>query len=227
MLFRSRRRLTIPFDRPFTGGQSEQKELIKFNAKGEPQGEFAPLLPGLVNWLLDMDENTMREYLMETSKKVKFFQRYEKMQNLRSNPLLDWIEHKLVYDPGVAAAVGFTKNAPMGSSNLYANCDKWLYASYAEFCRQCNVGVMSRNRFEPLFLDICAHQLKIKVFAKRNTRGLRVINVTIRESSPKYEGWPSVVEVAADKEKYKEFYGMELNPDTNAKIEDELDTTDE
>jgi putative DNA primase/helicase len=223
----ARRRLTIPFDRPFTGGQSEQKELIKFNSKGEPQGEFAPLLPGLVNWLLDMDESTMREYLMETSKKVKFFQRYEKMQNLRSNPLLDWMEHKLVYDPGVHTAVGFTKNAAMGSSNIYYNCDKWLYASYAEFCRQCNVGVMSRNRFEPLFLDICAHQLKIKVFSKRNTRGLRIFNVTIRESSPKYEGWPSVVEVAADKEKYKEFYGMDLNPDTSAKIEDELDMTDE
>lgn len=223
----ARRRLTIPFDRPFTGGQSEQKELIKFNSKGEPQGEFAPLLPGLVNWLLDMDENTMREYLMETSKKVKFFQRYEKVQTLRSNPLLDWMEHKLVYDPGVQTAIGFTKNSAMGSSDFYYNCSKWLYPSYAEFCRQCNVGVMSRNRFEPLFLDICTHQLKIKVFCKRNTRGLRVFNVTIRESSPKYEGWPSVVEVAADKEKYKEFYGIDLNPDTNAKIEDELDTTDE
>jgi putative DNA primase/helicase len=223
----ARRRLTIPFDRPFTGGQSEQKELIKFNSKGEPQGEFAPLLPGLVNWLLDMDENTMREYLMETSKKVKFFQRYEKVQTLRSNPLLDWMEHKLVYDPGVQTAIGFTKNSAVGSSDFYYNCSKWLYPSYAEFCRQCNVGVMSRNRFEPLFLDICIHQLKIKVFCKRNTRGLRVFNVAIRESGPKYEGWPSIVEVAADKEKYKEFYGIDLNPDTNAKIEDELNTTDE
>jgi putative DNA primase/helicase len=220
----ARRRLTIPFDRPVTGTQAEQKELIKFNSKGEPQGEFAPLLPGLVNWLLDMTEETMREYLMETSNRVKFFQKYEKMQNLRSNPLLDWMEHKLIYDPGVSSAVGFTKNAPMGSSNIYAQTDKWLYASYAEFCRQCNVGVMSRNRFEPLFMDICTHQLKIKVFAKRNTRGVRIINVAIRDSNIKYEGWPSVVEVASDKEQYKEFYGMDLNPDSNAKMEDELST---
>lgn len=220
----ARRRLTIPFDRPFTGTQAEQKELIKFNSKGEPQGEFAPLLPGLVNWLLDMSEDTMREYLMETSKKVRFFQKYEKMQNLRSNPLLDWMEHKIIYDPGVSSAVGFTKNAPMGSSNIYAQNDKWLYASYAEFCRQCNVGVMSRNRFEPLFMDICTHQLKIKVFAKRSTRGVRIINVAVRESDIKYEGWPSVVEVASDKDQYKEFYGMELTADTNAKMEDELAT---
>jgi phage/plasmid-associated DNA primase len=220
----ARRRLTIPFDRPFTGTQAEQKELIKFNSKGEPQGEFAPLLPGLVNWLLDMPEETMREYLMETSKKVEFFQKYEKMQNLRSNPLLDWMEHKLIYDPGVSSAVGFTKNAPMGSSNIYAHNNEWLYASYAEFCRQCNVGVMSRNRFEPLFMDICTHQLKMKVFATRNTRGVRIINVAVRDSNVKYEGWPSVVEVASNKEEYKEFYGMDLAVDSGAKMEDELST---
>lgn len=222
----ARRRLTIPFDRPFTGGPNEQKELIKFNPKGEPQGVFAPLLPGLVNWLLDMSEEEMREYLMETSKKVKFFQKYEKMQNLRSNPLLDWMEHKIIYDPGVSSAVGFTKNAPMGSSHIYANQDKWLYASYAEFCRQCNVGIMSRNRFEPLFIDICKHQLKINAFPMRNTRGMRVVNVAVRESSPKYEGWPSIVEVSSDKEKYKEFYGMSLEANSDATMEDELEITD-
>ena len=222
----ARRRLTIPFDRPFTGGPNEQKELIKFNSKGEPQGVFSPLLPGLVNWLLDMTEDEMREYLMETSKKVKFFQKYEKMQNLRSNPLLDWMEHKIIYDPGISSAVGFTKNAPMGSSHIYANQDKWLYASYAEFCRQCNVGIMSRNRFEPLFIDICKHQLKINAFPVRNTRGMRVVNVAVRESSPKYEGWPSIVEVSSDKEKYKEFYGMSLEVSADATMEDELEITD-
>jgi phage/plasmid-associated DNA primase len=222
----ARRRLTIPFDRPFTGGPNEQKELIKFNSKGEPQGVFSPLLPGLVNWLLDMSEEEMREYLMETSKKVKFFQKYEKMQNLRSNPLLDWMEHKIIFDPGISSAVGFTKNAPMGSSHIYANQDKWLYASYAEFCRQCNVGIMSRNRFEPLFIDVCKHQLKIDVFPMRNTRGMRVVNVAVRESSPKYEGWPSIVEVSSDKEKYKEFYGMKLDAKVDATMEDELEITD-
>ena len=224
----ARRRLTIPFDRPFTGGPNEQRELIKFNHRGEPEGDFAPLLPGLVNWLLDMSEEEMRSYLMETSKRVEFFKKYEKMQNLRSNPLLDWLEHKVIYDPGIASAIGFTKNAPMGSSNIYANQDKWLYASYAEFSRQCNVGVMSRNRFEPLLMDILTHQLNLKVFSKRTTRGVRVINIAVRESSPKYEGWPSVVEISSDRQKYQEFYGIDFAADNGAKIEDEYEIeTDE
>jgi hypothetical protein len=146
------------------------------------------------------------------------------MQNLRSNPILDWMEHKIIYDLGVSSAIGFLKNAPMGSSNLYSNHDKWLYASYAQFCRECGVNVMSRGRFEPLLLDICTHQLKLKVFSKRNTRGLRIFNVMIRESSPKYEGWPSIIEVASDKQQYKEFYGMELTADNSLTIEDQVDT---
>jgi phage/plasmid-associated DNA primase len=223
----ARRRLTIPFDRPFTGGPNEQRELIKFNQKGEPEGDFAPLLPGLVNWLLDMTEEEMRSYLMETSKRVEFFKKYEKMQNLRSNPLLDWLEHKVIYDPGVASAIGFTKNAPMGSSNIYANQDKWLYASYAEFSRQCNTGVMSRSRFEVLLMDILTHQLDLKVFSKRTTRGVRIINVSVRESSPKYEGWPSVVEISSDRLKYKEFYGIDYSAESDVRMEDDLEISDE
>ncbi|MGB0975350.1 MAG: PriCT-2 domain-containing protein [Prolixibacteraceae bacterium] len=217
----ARRRLTIPFDRPFTGGANAQKELMKFNHKGEPEGIFSPLLPGLVNWLLDMSEEEMREYLMETGKKVKFFQKYEKMQNLRSNPLLDWMEHKVVFDLGIRSSVGFTQTV-IGGSSVYKNKDKWLYASYAEFCRECNVGIMSRNRFEPLFLDICAHQLKMNVYAKRNSRGMGVINVAVRESDSKYENWPSIVEVSSNKSKYEEFYGVSLDPTKDATIEDDL-----
>ena len=219
----ARRRLTIPFDRPFTGGPNEQRELIKFNQKGEPEGDFAPLLPGLVNWLLDMTEEEMRSYLMETSKRVEFFKKYEKLQNLRSNPLLDWLEHKVIYDPGVASAIGFTKNAPMGSSNIYDNQNKWLYASYAEFSRQCNTGVMSRSRFEVLLMDILTHQLDLKVFSKRTTRGVRIINIAVRESSPKYEGWPSVVEISSDRQKYKEFYGIDYSAESDVRIENEYE----
>ena len=85
---------------------------------------------------------------------------------------------------------------------------------------------MSRNRFEPLLIDICKHQLKINAYPLRNTKGMRIVNLAVRESSEKYEGWPSVVEVASDKEKYKEFYGMSLDVNADAKMEDELEIHD-
>ena len=215
----ARRRLTIPFDRPFTGGQAEQKELIKFDNKGNPQGEFASLLPGLVNWLLDMSEDDMRSYLMETSKHVDFFQRYEKEQSLRSNPVLDWMSQHVVYDPGSKSVVGTCKNA-QGSNNFYQNWQQWLYASYAEFCRSCNVGFVGRGRFEVLFFDICKHQLKLNVFSKKTNKGLMVFNAVTRESNPKYEVYPSIVEVAANPQKYTPVYGMDITAPTDATMDE-------
>ena len=206
----ARRRLTIPFDRPFTGGQAEQKELIKFDSKGNPQGEFAPLLPGLVNWLLDMNEDDMRSYLMETARHVDFFQAYEKEQSLRSNPVLDWMSQHIVFDPGINSVIGKCIY-DQSSGNRYKGWDKYLYPSYVEFCKACNVGFVGRARFEVLFIDICKHQLKLNVYSKKETRGMRIYNAAVRESNPnKYERYPSIVEVASDTEKYKELYGVDV-----------------
>jgi putative DNA primase/helicase len=215
----ARRRLTIPFDRPFMGGQAEQKELIKFDNKGNPEGEFASLLPGLVNWLLDMPEADMRSYLMETAQHVDFFQKYEKEQSLRSNPLLDWMSQHLVYDPGMFSYVGTCKNA-MGSSNFYQEWERWLYPSYAEFCRSCNVGFVGRARFEVLFFDICKHQLKLNVFNRKTNVGLQVFNVIVRGSNAKYKNYPSVVEVAANPQEFIQLYGVDISAPTNATMED-------
>ena len=111
----SRRRLTIPFDRPFEGGPSEQKELIKFNRQGEPGGIFADMLPGLVNWLLDMSEQEMREYLMSTEKKAPFFAQFNSEQILNSNPMLDWMENNLIYAPGTVSLIGKRVKTPPGT----------------------------------------------------------------------------------------------------------------
>jgi phage/plasmid-associated DNA primase len=217
----ARRRLTIPFDRPFEGGQAEQKELIKFDPKGRPQGVFAPLLPGLVNWLLDMSEEEMRSLLMETGKRIDFFGKYEKTQSLRSNPILDWMDHKIVFYPNARTVVGFCRTSQGGTGGYYDNKDRWLYASYAEFCRNSNVNIMSRGRFWPLFLDICSHQLKLNVFGKKDVTGMHIFNVAIRESNmEKFIKVPSIVEFAANPDKHKEEY-PELFLPTSEKIEDD------
>ena len=217
----ARRRLTIPFDRPFEGGQAEQKELIKFDSKGKPQGSFAPLLPGLVNWLLDMTEDDMRSYLMETGKKIEFFRKYEKTQSLRSNPLLDWMDHKLVFQPGAAVFVGVCQPNASGTGGYYDKHDRWLYASYAEFCRNSNVNIMSRGRFEPLFLDICKHQLKMNVYSKKQPGGMQVFNVALKASNaPRYATYPSIVEFATNPDRYKGEY-PELFAQSNETIEND------
>jgi len=219
----ARRRLTIPFDRPFKGSAAEQKTLIDMDDNGNPFGIFASMLPGLVNWLLDMPESDMREYLMETNAKVPFFARHHREQILKSNQIMDWMEHCLVFAPGASASIGLAKYAAQGSSNTYAHADSWLYASYCEFTRSSNSNLLGRSRFETLLMDVCVHQLNLNVYKKKETRGLRVINVACRTSDPMYKDYPSIVEVGLNKEKWKEQYGdvLENKKDETIDIQEE------
>ena len=87
---------------------------------------------------------------------------------------------------------------------------------------------MSRGRFEPLLLDICKHQLKLNVYAKSGNKGMRIFNLALRDANPKYDVYPSIVEVSSDKEKYKSFYGVTLDEpaidkqDVNQEVQGEL-----
>ena len=209
----ARRRLTIPFDRPFTGSSAEQRTLIDMDDRGNPLGDFASLLPGLVNWVLDMPESEMREYLMETNKKVNFFAKHHREQILKSNQIMDWMEHCLVFDPGASAPVGLAKSAPSGSSHIYMAHDKWLYASYCEFSRASNSNILGRSRFETLLMDVCVHQLALNIYKMKDRRGMRVVNIACRTGDPKYEKYPSIVQVGLNKEEWREQYGNMLDKD--------------
>ena len=203
----ARRRLTIPFDRPFTGSSAEQRTLIDMDDSGVPFGDFAKLLPGLVNWLLDMSEMDMRQYLMETNQKVGFFAKHHREQILKSNQIMDWMDHCLIFDPGNSAPVGLAKNSQPGSSNVYVSWDKWLYASYCEFSRGSNSNILGRSRFETLLMDVCVHQLRLNIYKFKDRRGMRVKNLACRSSDQKYSDYPSIIEVGLNKDKWRAEYG--------------------
>ncbi|NDC49626.1 MAG: hypothetical protein EBZ61_11220, partial [Micrococcales bacterium] len=221
----ARRRLTIPFDRPFTGNSAEQRILIDMDDNGRPFGDFANLLPGLVNWVLDMSEAEMREYLMETTKKVAFFAKHHSEQILKSNQIMDWMEHCVVFDPGVSTAIGLAKQAPSGSTNVYVSWNEWLYASYCEFSRASNSNILGRSRFETLLMDVCVHQLQLNVYKfKEQRRGLRIVNIACRASDQKYAKYPSIVQVGLNKDEWRIHYGNVLDKKTDEVTEPDGET---
>ena len=221
----ARRRLTIPFNNPFKGTAAQQHVLIDMDGKGNAYGRFAPLLPGLVNWVLDLSHVEMKELLMETAKTVPFYIGYQTEQVLKSNQLLDWMHHSVVFEFNVASAVGFAKPAPQGSSGVYVNHDKWLYASYCEFCKYSNTNILGRSRFESLLMDACVHQLGLNVYRLKNSRGMRVVNVMVRSNDPRMKEYPSIVELGLDKNKYRDFYGTKSQIEytkSNVRIEGDI-----
>jgi hypothetical protein len=166
---------------------------------------------------------------METSEHVPFFKKYEKTQSLRSNPMLDWLDNKILFMPGNSVPVGYCKfSGGGGGSSSYLYWSEWLYPSYAEFCRSCNVGIISRARFEVLLMDIMQHQLKLNVYSMKENGVLRINNIAIKDS-PKhskdatnenlYAGYPSIVELAANPEEYIPIYGAVKIRSKDAKME--------
>lgn len=221
----ARRRLTIPFNNPFKGTAAQQHVLIDMDGKGNAYGKFAPLLPGLVNWVLDMSHAEMKELLMETAKTVPFYVGYQTEQVLKSNQLLDWMHHSVVFEFNVASAIGFAKPTPQGSSSVYVNHDKWLYASYCEFCRYSNTNILGRSRFESLLMDACVHQLGLNVYRLKNSRGMRVVNLMVRSNDPRMKEYPSIVELGLNKDKYRDFYGTKAQIEyvkSSARIENDI-----
>lgn len=196
-----RRRLTIPFDRPFIGNSSEQRELIKFDIKGNAGGEFAAELPGLVNWLLQMSNQEMREYLIETTDKVKEFKKFEMEQRVSSNPVLDWMESNIVWDRGAISELGIKRMTAPGASRRYMASERNLYPSYCEHCDNAGVNAVGRKRFEQLVIDIIRHQLKLPIVVKRHSgRSPLFIHVAVKASNPtRYVDFPSIIGFSQDK----------------------------
>jgi P4 family phage/plasmid primase-like protien len=216
-----RRRITIPFERPFTGSAKEQCVLINCD-QHKTYGKFAEYLPGLVNWLLRMDVDEMREYLLETKKKVTYYKKYATSQQTRANAIMDWINQNLIWDPNAATYIGDSKPAPKEASTFYANVDTRLYPNYCEFARNNGVGAMARSRFEAVLLDALAHQLGLHVY-KGPKRTVIIHNVRLRKGGLRAEEaiddkFPSPLELSQDIEKYEEFYAG-LYPNRNFRIE--------
>ena len=193
-----RRRLTIPFDRPFTGNSSEQRELITFDSRGNAGGEFAVELPGLVNWVLEMSQAEMREYLIETNQKVEFYKYFQTEQRVASNPILDWMDNHVVWDRGVYTQLGIRKYAVPGSHLRFVASDKYLYPSYCEFCDNVGVNPVGRKRFQLLVMDIIQFQLKLKL-QRAKGRTAAFIHIAVRESNKtRYADFPGLVAFSND-----------------------------
>jgi len=200
-----RRRLTIPFDRVFRGSVEEQVVLIAHRNDGTPYGKLAHELPGIVNWLLEMPEKDMCEYLIKTNEKVAYYKETSTKQLTRSNNIIDWLHHNTIFVPNAKSIIGDAKPAPKDALTFYASSDQKLYANYCEFCRNNNVGMQARSRFDVNLLDILNHQLSLNIY-KNDKRTVSLFNIRIRQIQMD-DHYPSIVDLALNPDKYRDIYG--------------------
>ena len=194
----SRRRLTIEFNRPLYERNSEAKDMIKIE-HGRVSGIWKDYLPGLVNWVLEMDEQTMRQYLLDTNEMVPALRRVRNNILLNSNNLIEWLQSEVVRADHVTAVGKKIPNGNKESNERYVNSTYHLYPSYCEYCEATGSKAVGQKRFINLLLDCCKNQLNlddVRTFSKGGKPFVK--GLAIRNSDQKFKDLPTILPEGKD-----------------------------
>ncbi len=189
----SRRRLTLEFNRPLYDKNSDAKEMIKLD-QGIVKGLWKTYLPGLVNWVLAMSNQEMREYLLDTYEKVPALRRVRNEILLNSNNLIEWMQSEVVYAPDHVSSVGKKIPAGKDEKERYSNSNYHLYASYCAYADDTGSKAVGQKRFIALVLDCCGNQLGLKDVRAFTKQGRPFIKgLAIRASDAKFKNYPTIL----------------------------------
>ena len=189
----TRRRLTVEFNRPLWDKNSEAKEMIKLE-NGVVKGLWKDYLPGLVNWVLKMTTQEMREYLLDTYEKVPSLKKVRNEILLNSNNLVEWLQSEVVHEPNSVASVGKKIPAAKDAKERYCNSNHHLYASYCSYCEDTGSKSVGQKRFISLLLDCCKNQLALKDIYHFTKQGRPYIKgLVVRNSDKKLVTLPTIL----------------------------------
>ncbi|GFE72052.1 phage/plasmid primase, P4 family [Chroococcus sp. FPU101] len=173
-----RRRMTVPMTQRIETDQ--QKNLIE-HRNGEIYGEFAPYIPGLLNWVLGVKPDEATALIKNYQQRVPKLAAMKAQSLVETNPIADWLDHAMVYRDGYRMAVGVAKrDKNLDSDSWYCHVNQWLYANYAEYCHNTGAKAISVRRFVNLLSDLCVNQLKLDVAHGRDRNGAYFLGLKIR-----------------------------------------------
>ena len=193
----SRRRLTIEFNRPLYNKSSEAKDMIKID-KGRISGIWRNYLPGLVNWVLEMSDEEMRRYLLDTQELVPGLNRVRNNILVNSNNLIEWLQSECVFAENHVSAIGKKIPAPRGEngapSERYCNSNSHLYPSYCAYAEDTGSKAVGQKRFINLLMDCCRNQLNLSEVSTFTKHGRPFFKgIAIRQSDAKFKDYPTIL----------------------------------
>ena len=174
----ARRRVSIPMKTRINA--VNQRNLISCG-RGEIRGEFAEFIPGLLNWVLDMDETEANEIMKQYIQRVPSLAEMKAQTLVETNPIADWLDYNIVYEKGCRTNIGVAqRDKDPGSDNWYLNTEKWLYPNYTEYCHNTGSRPIGLRRFVNLLSDVCLNQLGCQVEKGRDRYGSYFLGLKIR-----------------------------------------------
>ncbi len=183
-----RRRITVPM---FNKISSENQRNLIEHRNGEILGEFAQYIPGLLNWVLAMDEEEATRIIKNYQKAVPKLAVMKAQTLVETNPIADWLDNNIVYRENYRTNIGVAnRDKDSGSDRWYLNTDKWLYANYAEYCHSTGTKSIGLRRFGNLLSDLCKNQLELNIEKGRDRLGSYVAGLKIRSE---YDSDPPII----------------------------------
>lgn len=184
-----RRRRPCPFNRVVAEG--DRRQLIEFTSSGEMWGEFAPLIPGLLNWVLGMSEDEMRALLVNTYAHVPSLKAAQLEVLLDSNPLAQWFDSHCLYAEGLQTQVGTAQALQLSEGEdgsrkgwrEYSGQGEFLYANYRAYCDRSGLQPIALRRFSNLLLSLTRDQLKLNVEVVKPGNRTTFKNIGLRSIS--------------------------------------------
>ena len=148
-----------------------QKNLIE-HKNGLMYGEFLPYIPGLLNWVLSMDEEKATEIVKNYEARVPSLLAMKARTLVETNPIADWLDNFVVYDSSARTNVGVARrDTDSNSPYWYLDTEKWLYANYCEYCHNSWHKAVSLRRFVTLLSDLGQNQLGLDIKRERDAFG--------------------------------------------------------
>jgi putative DNA primase/helicase len=166
-----RRRLSVPFE-------------VKPKERRDLEAEFQPLIPGLLNWVLAMDPEEVKHYLVNTEAAAPSLAQTGREALCEVNPLADWLNSHLLHVPEARTQVGIALRCKSHEDpHLYQDTDRYLYANYAEYSEVTGSQKVCLRRFSSLLLDLCRSQLQWDDVRKdRDRYGAHFLGLALRTS---------------------------------------------
>lgn len=174
-----RRRVSIPFNQKIP--ESQQRNLIELGEENQLHGEFVKYIPGLLNWVLEVNPEQATAMIKNYTNAVPSLGRMKAESLCETNPIADWLDNAIVYRPGYRTQVGVAKrDKNPETATQYYSTDEWLYANYCEYCANTQSKPIGLRRFVSLVSDVCVNQLGLNIKRERDSKGRYFNGLKIR-----------------------------------------------
>ncbi len=142
----SRRRLPVTFDRQVT-----DTDKAKWESLGGIESVMIKELPGLLNWVLEMNESEVRKAICGINGVLVLS---EREHLITTNKQAQWIHENLSLNPKSFLSVWVSMRKKDSSETIEACKDK-LYPNYENWCDEQGLRPIAVKSFSENILDIC------------------------------------------------------------------------